>query len=192
MRTVLGCSVDGCERAVWSRGWCTLHYHRWHRHGTTDDPRPTVVDRFWEKVDRTGDCWLWTGHVTPEGYGRFWDGTRLVGPHRWIYERQVGLIQVGLELDHRHTCPKNCVNPDHLRPATHKQNGENIAVKRISRSGVRGVWWSEERQKWCAQVCHRGKKINVGRYLTLEEAETAVIAKRLELCTHNDADRVIA
>ncbi len=27
------CTIDGCERAVAARGWCRLHYHRWHRHG---------------------------------------------------------------------------------------------------------------------------------------------------------------
>ena len=32
------CSVEGCEREVKvkSKGWCMLHYKRWHRHG---DPR---------------------------------------------------------------------------------------------------------------------------------------------------------
>lgn len=28
------CSVDGCVRPVWSRGWCTAHYERWREKGT--------------------------------------------------------------------------------------------------------------------------------------------------------------
>jgi hypothetical protein len=27
--------------------------------------------RFWRKVDRSGDCWLWTAGVDRRGYGRF-------------------------------------------------------------------------------------------------------------------------
>lgn len=27
------CSVDGCSRPAWSRGWCTAHYGRWQQTG---------------------------------------------------------------------------------------------------------------------------------------------------------------
>lgn len=27
------CSVDGCDRTAWSRGWCKSHYQRWQRNG---------------------------------------------------------------------------------------------------------------------------------------------------------------
>lgn len=27
------CTVDGCERPVKARGWCKMHYTRWHVHG---------------------------------------------------------------------------------------------------------------------------------------------------------------
>lgn len=30
------------------------------------------MSRFWEKVDKLDDCWLWTGtHAGTAGYGRF-------------------------------------------------------------------------------------------------------------------------
>lgn len=145
--------------------------------------------RFWAKVQKTDGCWLWTGHVTPEGYGRFSRQRRLVGPHRLSYEMVHGPIPDGMQVDHHHTCPKNCVNPDHLRLATQKQNMENLnGATARSKSGVRGVWWSEQRQRWCAQICHNYKMIHVGRYLTLEEAKAAVVAKRNELFTHSDMD----
>lgn len=36
------CGVSDCDRPSSCRGWCTLHYNRWQRHGTTDLPgRPT-------------------------------------------------------------------------------------------------------------------------------------------------------
>lgn len=33
------CAIEGCDRAVLARGWCTTHYYRWRRHG---DPTRTV------------------------------------------------------------------------------------------------------------------------------------------------------
>jgi hypothetical protein len=27
------CAIDGCEKAVMARGWCTTHYARWSKHG---------------------------------------------------------------------------------------------------------------------------------------------------------------
>jgi hypothetical protein len=28
-------------------------------------------ERFWSKVDKSGECWLWTAALTSEGYGVF-------------------------------------------------------------------------------------------------------------------------
>lgn len=40
--------------------------------------------------------------------------------------------------------------------------------------------------KYSAQLKHQGKKIHIGTFPTLEEAEKAVIAMRLEIFTHSD------
>jgi len=34
------CSVEGCEQEVVAKGWCNVHYKRWHRHGNTDKYKP--------------------------------------------------------------------------------------------------------------------------------------------------------
>jgi len=40
--------------------------------------RQHAPTRFWAKVQRTHDgCWTWTGFIH-DGYGRFWDGYRIV------------------------------------------------------------------------------------------------------------------
>lgn len=90
-----------------------------------------------------------------------------------------------------HICHNRpCVNPEHLRLVTAKQNMENrIGVGRNNTSGVRGVHFSKREKKYKAQVSHHGRFHHVGTFNTLSEAEEAVISKRLELFTHNDDDR---
>jgi hypothetical protein len=156
------------------------------RGGQSTRQRP-APERFWEKVDRTGDCWLWLA-ATSAGYGRFKMGGRMQQATRIAYEWEYGPIPKEVDLDHRTTCPKICVRPDHLRPVTRKQNQENRAgAQTNSLSGVRGVSW--DKGAWMGRVRHHGKKFYVGRFSTVEEAEAAVIAKRLELFTHNDVDQ---
>ena len=79
--------------------------------------------RFWVKV-RGGsveDCWLWTASLNPRGYGRFFDGTRVIQAHRFAYEHLRSFIPDGLVLDHLCMTPA-CVNPWHLEPVTHAVN----------------------------------------------------------------------
>jgi hypothetical protein len=62
-------------------------------------------------------CWLWTGAPSENGYAQFWPGGRTCpkahGVHRWNYERFVGPIPPGFEVDH--LCGVLlCVNPAHL------------------------------------------------------------------------------
>ena len=187
------CTVDGCGRAVAARGWCDTHYRRWKRLGTTELPsgETRVTARFWSHVDQSENCWNWTSYVTERGYGRFFDG-RAIAAHRFAYELLIGPIPTDREIDH--VCHnRKCVNPDHLRLVTRKQNQEHrIKPNSNSRSGVRGVYWFKPTQRWCATVGHNHQRICVGYFDTIEEAEAAVIAKRKELFTHNDADRVSA
>ena len=152
--------------------------------------------RFWTKVDKNGPlhpelgtrCWLWTGCLTPEGYGWFSLNSHHVQAHRFAYEQIIG----ALPGDSDHRCHNRaCVNPQHLRPATRKQNLENLrgAFRTNYSSGVRGVTWDAFAGRWKAQLTHHYRNIHVGRFDTIAEAEAAVIAKRLELFTHNDRDR---
>lgn len=149
------------------------------------------VERFWEKVDQSGDCWLWTGTITQKGYGQFWAGDKMVYAHRYAYELREQ-IPVGEQLDHRHTCPKHCVNPEHLRPATNKQNCENRAgAYSNSKTGVRGVFWEKASGKYRVTVRHNYRKYYGGEFVTIEEAQAAAIILRSRLFTHNDIDRSV-
>ena len=83
------------------------------------------IESFREKIRRggTGECWEWIAYRNTNGYGRFWDGSRLTLAHRWAYEVLAGRdIPEGLVIDH--LCRNRaCVNPDHLEPV---RQGENL------------------------------------------------------------------
>lgn len=68
-------------------------------------------------VDENG-CWIFRGYInTRNGYGYI--GRKPA--HRVYYEKHVGAIPAGLEIDHK--CRNRaCVNPDHLEPVTHSEN----------------------------------------------------------------------
>lgn len=98
----------------------------------------TLEERFFAMVEKTDDCWLWTGFRRPKGgYGAFRaTADKTYAAHRWSYEFLVGPIPDGLTIDHLCRNPP-CVNPAHLEPVTIQ---ENIArVPKWARSRTRGT-----------------------------------------------------
>lgn len=73
------------------------------------------------RIDVDG-CWIWTGYITPDGYGQFWaDGTNHRA-HKWIYEQTHGPVPSGRELDHFRCDKRACAHPDHVRSVTTREN----------------------------------------------------------------------
>lgn len=94
----------------------------------TDGPELAV--RFWSKVDRTGECWEWTGYRDPNGYGRFSVGGRggsVQLAHRYAWEMQNGSAN-GLFVCHHCDNPP-CVNPAHMFLGTQVDNMRDMASK---------------------------------------------------------------
>ena len=187
------CTFDGCEQPHEARGYCDGHYHQQWRGKPLTPLRATITlsEHMDTRTDKTGDCWVWTAGKNKKGYGRVSANGKLRLAHCVAYELVHGPIPASLMIDHKCHNPA-CVRPEHLRLATNKQNGENrLGATVKSASGVRGVSWSAARRKWVAHVGHNGQCFALGRFATIEDAETAVIAKRLELFTYNDADRLL-
>lgn len=145
------------------------------------------AERFWEKVQRSETCWLWTDDRSRDGYGRFrLDGKKHLA-HRLSYTWAHGDIPEGIEIDH--ICSnKGCVNPSHLRAVNKFLNAQNRAgANKNSSSGVRGVYPS--RGRWRAVVTINRKPHQIGYFDRLEDAASAVSAWRREHMTHSEMDR---
>jgi len=111
---------------------CHAHYQRWRTTGEVSPERPIEEAgraweaRFWALVarsDQPGACWLWLGHINPNGYAQWQiaktSKAELV--HRIAYRLMYGEIDQTLQLDH--LCKiRHCVNPDHLEQVTAKEN----------------------------------------------------------------------
>lgn len=80
-----------------------------------------LPDRFWPKVKKTKNCWIWTGTKNARGYGVIWTGGRMALAHRVIHDLLKIEINNGLEFDHLCRNP-SCVNPAHLEAVTHQEN----------------------------------------------------------------------
>jgi len=63
-----------------------------------------------------------------------------------------------------------------LRICTQRENTRNSRARSDNSSGVPGVFWSPERNKWVAQITDDGKRIHLGRF---ENKEAAIEAKLL-------------
>lgn len=135
------CSIEWCSKQSDTNGLCGLHFMRFKRHG---DPLKKVKlncetpeYRFDLQVNKMGPipdscpelgrCWVWEGSVDRSGYGTMASGetkngrATYVRVHRWSYEKSIGEIPEGLQINHRCFNPP-CVRPSHLNPVTHRQN----------------------------------------------------------------------
>lgn len=111
----------------------------------SNDIALTRPDRFWSKVDKSGECWLWTAGRHRAGYGAFSVGSRLTGgrrdtyAHRVAYELAFGPIPNGLLV--RHTCDTPaCVRPEHLLVGTQADNMHDAAERGRTTKGDRHPW----------------------------------------------------
>lgn len=84
-------------------------------------PNATFEERIRDStvVDAMG-CWIWKKRLI-RGYGAVAADGRDQLAHRWTYEKLVGPIPTGLDLDHLCRQPA-CVNPAHLEPVTRAEN----------------------------------------------------------------------
>lgn len=91
----------------------------------------TLAQRLLARVDSSkgnDECWLWTGYLEKNGYGKIMSNRRTRWVHRVAYEVANGPIPAGMHVCHHCDVPP-CCNPAHLFLGTHQDNQRDKASK---------------------------------------------------------------
>lgn len=93
--------------------------------GIGEIPPIPAEERFWNSVDKSGDCWLWTAARNKAGYGLFSVRRKNTLAHRFSHQLAYGPIPDGMKICHHCDTP-SCVRPSHLFCGT---DADNVADK---------------------------------------------------------------
>lgn len=142
---------------------------------------PTLLERFWARVDRSGECWEWRGQRQRQGYGQLgWAGKRYAA-HRFAWAITNGPIPDGLVVCHRCDNP-GCVRPEHLFLGTHRDNArDRVAKGRGSRGEDHWTRKHPERMRPLSGEQNPAARLRLEQVLEIRRryAEGGVSMKRL-------------
>jgi hypothetical protein len=107
------------------------------------EPEPLEA-RFWSQVDKNGpppahvpdlgNCWTWSAHRDPNGYGRIGTGSRIDGSRRKELAHRVSWFLAHSKWPTDcvlHKCDNpSCVRPEHLFEGDRRDNAIDMVSKR--------------------------------------------------------------
>jgi len=138
-RLIHTCAVEGCNRTGHGKH-CNVHAMRLRLHGDvgpaqirrripSNTPPADRLDIIGWEVDADG-CHIWRGRLDEYGYGRV-DAIKgaPLRAHRVSYERANG-VELTRDSYLLHSCDKPaCINPEHLRAGTQRENIHDMWAK---------------------------------------------------------------
>lgn len=183
------CDVDGCDKKVLAKGYCSKHYSQVRTHGEVQ--KRTIRDRNeYRQENEITYILLYNinNEVVAEAIIDTEDLEKVI-PYKWsVYNNRdqsqyckantIGQMQRfilnlskgdGKYVDHINRNPldnRKC----NLRVCTNQENIRNCKIPKNNKSGHKGVYWSEERKKWVAQITLNNKTIGLGRFTNFKDA----------------------
>lgn len=135
----MNCSVPGCENHAVKRSLCGGHYRRYQRHGDVmahiplravaakGEPMAWIL----EHKDYSGEgCLEWPFYSKPDGYASMFEGNQTTNACHVMCREAHGEPPTPTH-EAAHSCGNGhlgCVHPEHLRWATHQENGIEAVV----------------------------------------------------------------
>ncbi len=138
------CTIEGCSKRHYGRGWCKAHYERWRTCGDPLFPasRSVLLEWVLSHVTYSIDkCLTWPFHRHTKGYpGRLYaaDGRKMFA-HRLMCELAHGQPPTPKH-EAAHSCGKGClgcINPNHLSWKLHKENMNDRLIHGTHNRGSR-------------------------------------------------------
>lgn len=145
---------------------------------TSDLPKVNAFQNSWyPTTDRSGSIYVF-GHAPKSEKGR-----KTEQLHRWIFDNPKGYVVDHINHDTLNNTRSN------LRVIKQFQNAHNTkGAQKSSKSGIRGVFWNKRMERWQAQIRINGKRIHIGTFNDISEAERAV---KEEKAKHKDLLQLI-
>ena len=144
--------------------------------GDNMDINDSIIARFWAKVDKSGECWVWTAYCDANGYGHLSVGTKMPRAHRVSWTIHNGPIPEGICV--LHTCDNPpCVRPDHLWLGSRGDNSLDMKMKGRGRTKYqRGEAndYSKLTETNVLEIRHRYAQGNVSQYQLAREIGVCV------------------
>lgn len=165
------CKIEGCDKPVYGRGWCRLHYRRWYRTGSTEltSTRRGSVQEFIQRAAKStsSKCITFPFYRQASGYGwvRTPDGPR--GAHVYVATLAHG-EKPSKKHEACHTCGNGhlgCVNPNHIYWGTKSDNmrdsiahGTGQRIKYVSGENAVGAKYSDDQIRQVREAIERGER----------------------------------
>jgi hypothetical protein len=125
------CTFEDCDEKHYAKGFCKKHWFLFNKHGDPSikgDNSIRESHRFLENFlnsEHGEECEDWPFSLTDSGYGRIRINKKIYKIHRLVCLTFHGEPE-GERIHVAHSCGRpKCINPNHLRWATPKENAQD-------------------------------------------------------------------